>query len=348
MAFGCVKWPFMENAERKMRSEGDRWDASYPVWVPCCLMIPFGWLFQGRLWPSWKKGRSRRKWETEQKLLSCPAKNQTKYPETSISPCSLQPRDQDDNISTLSVAEDSGIQKSRLSLLPLEIRREIYGYVLGREENCLVLLPFKIRAVPLPHPIVTKGNAIHPARNVTKYESSFWPHRPALLRTCRQVYQEAVNLLYSANVFVIKHTLILNSFAKRVHPARLNAIRSLRVSIQQQGWCTSCECDRHASCILPQQAWRLCWETIAGMQHLTTLHVDIDYPMSKHRGQLDCQMMLRDLMALRGIAHFSLELNLWSAYTSSGGGPLVVPVREETKAIMARIKETARLPRAED
>ncbi|KAL8727088.1 MAG: hypothetical protein Q9166_006275 [cf. Caloplaca sp. 2 TL-2023] len=338
MAFSLVKWPFLENAERKIHSEGDRWDASYPIWVPCCLMIPFGWLFRGRVWPNLKKSGERRKWEKEQKLRSCPARNQTKYPETRISPCSLRPRNNNsDNISTLSLDQDAGLKDSILRRLPLEIRQEIYGYVLGREENYLILLPFKIRAVPEAHTSITSGQAANAAWNMTKNGPYFWAQRPALLRTCRQVYQEAINLLYSGNTFVIKDMRILDYFFKSVPSQRLNAIRSLRISVRRMGYHKMIVGEKTRKSKL--QEWHDAWKAIAAMEHLTMLNVHIEYRMSgsEETDQSDFQDVLSALIEIKGIKNFELDFGL--SWTRD------VPITDETKALVKWIKERARQPR---
>ncbi|KAL8941247.1 MAG: hypothetical protein Q9216_002350 [Gyalolechia sp. 2 TL-2023] len=229
MAFSAVKWPFRENATKKLRADKDRWADSYPIWTPCCLILPFGWLFRGRQWPNREKDCRRRTRPTEPRA-GPPSREQTKYPETRISPCSLRPRKDDDNISSLELYQTNALAASLLKRLPLEVRQEIYGYVLGRHKNCLVLLPFKIRAIPETN--YTGSNVLAASRNqgfLSARGHLIWPRRPALLRTCRQIYTEAVGLLYAGNTFVIKHPEILFHFSKAIPPQRLNSLRSLRL-----------------------------------------------------------------------------------------------------------------------
>lgn len=345
MAFGFVKYPFMANANKKIKADQDRWENSYPVWVPCCVMIPFGWLFRGRKFPSCKKNSLRRRWEEEQKK-GPPPREQTKYPETSISPCSLRPRKADDNISNFELDRSRGLDASILKRLPLEIRQEIYGYVLGRQENCLVMLPFKIRA--------TTGKNMHPGKNVSKAhtnqyifleeENRFWPHRPALLRTCRQIYVEAVSLLYTGNTFVFRHPEVLRRFKRSIAPQRWHCIRSLRFCLLYSG-------SKAAYLFSParEEDWRQLWFTIASMKNLINLDVELIDKVDVEVGPWEfidklCQSLLTPLLQLRGLHHFQLTLFPDHGEKCSPDlGP--VPLAPETRALIRLIEDTVKLPR---
>lgn len=49
----------------------------------------------------------------------------------------------------------------------------------------------------------------------------------ALLRTCRQLYAEAVDLLYATNTFDFDHQDLFFLFARAVLPVRLEVVRRL-------------------------------------------------------------------------------------------------------------------------
>ncbi|OCK77253.1 hypothetical protein K432DRAFT_384840 [Lepidopterella palustris CBS 459.81] len=53
----------------------------------------------------------------------------------------------------------------------------------------------------------------------------------ALLQTCRQIYTEAINILYSANTFDFAHPGIFTLFIPTIRPQRLAAITSIHI-----GW----------------------------------------------------------------------------------------------------------------
>lgn len=52
----------------------------------------------------------------------------------------------------------------------------------------------------------------------------------ALLQTCRQVYRECIELLYSQNTFDVNHPQTLAFLERTIRPNRLAAIRSLQLS----------------------------------------------------------------------------------------------------------------------
>ncbi|KAL8994204.1 MAG: hypothetical protein Q9188_007133 [Gyalolechia gomerana] len=346
MTFAFVKWPFLDNASDKIKADKDRWLDSYPIWVPCCLMLPFGWLFRGRTWPDCKKGHRRRTWEAE-KERGPPPREQTKYPETRISPCSLRPRAEDDNISSLELDQVKGFDASLLKRLPLEIRQEIYGYVLGRQENCLILLPFKIRAVPEGH-YISKTDVCWASTNervISGNGERFWSQRPALLRTCRQIYMEAISLLYSGNTFIIKHPELLLRFAKAIPPQRLDCIRTLRICLQP--W--HCGFVSHwAHSPSRREEWETCWKIVAAMQNLLNLDVEIVHELYSHpwtEEQNICQTLLPSLLRLRGLHSFRLAVIIRHATSYSQRGWEVVPLTKETKALMQMIEELVKLPR---
>ncbi|KAL8688620.1 MAG: hypothetical protein Q9218_005512 [Villophora microphyllina] len=339
MAFGFVKWPFLENAERKLADEGERWDDSYPIWVPCCLMMPFGWLYRGRRWPDCKKSHRQKDWEYQKRMDSCQAREQTKYPMTRISPCSLRPRAEDDNISNFDLNQTIDVERSTLYRLPLELRQEIYSYVLGREENCLVFIPFKIRAIPNSSAghLIRTSNVTSSQLNqnlVARMDELFWPQRTALLRTCRQICHEAIGLLYTGNTFVVKHPRVLFAFIKSIPPQRLDSIRKLHISLTPP-----CAYD-----FAPEE-WERFWEIILHLKRLRKLHVEMDYdiPYRDHEAYEEAdlsQQFLQPMLLLRGLTDFKLDLRV-----SLDGDEVRLSVA--TKKLMKRVEKDARLLREE-
>ena len=178
---------------------------------------------------------------------------------------------------------------------------------------------------------------------------SFGPHRTALLRTCRQVYIEAVDLLYSGNTFVFNSPAILARFAEAVPPCRLNAIRTLRIFLQYR-ISPRFPISNVESPLLfyrrrVRQAFHDCWKMIAGMEHLTTLHVNIGYILLEHgESQSSFQEMLIPLLDLRGIRRFTFELELFSTLWD-GSKILDVQLEDDIKALINLIEKTVRLPR---
>ncbi|KAI4175613.1 MAG: hypothetical protein LQ346_008051 [Caloplaca aetnensis] len=230
-----------------------------------------------------------------------------------MSPCSLRPRRDEDNISSLELDPSVGLEDSLLNRVPLEIRQEIYSYVLGRQDNFLIMVPFKIRAV-LDSCTWDRNHRDHPERTdpldikangqrITDQRRRFWPQRTALLCTCRQAYAEAIGLLYTQNTFVITHPQMLFRFAKSIPIQRFNSIRNLRVSFSTP----SCGALSYWTFNYWRRAeWEMFWKLVASMDDLRTLRVDIlDWTaenLSPHNS------LLRDISHIRGLQIFRLNI----------------------------------------
>ncbi|KAI4153826.1 MAG: hypothetical protein L6R39_001496 [Caloplaca ligustica] len=358
MAWGCVLWPFLKNAKRKAKADEDRWRNSYPVWAPCGIMIPFGWLFRGREWPTCRKSPSRRRWETLQRRWALErdrdpqansSKEQTKYPEPRISPCSLRPRQDEDTISDLDLNLGMSLKKSIMHRLPLEIRQEIYAYVLGTQRNLLILLPFKIRAVPdegwvSGHPLDADING----RLINCEELRFWPQRTALLRTCRQVYVEAAELLYTRSTFVIKHPHILPRFAQSIPAKRFNSIRHLCVTISLRR-CGPSSAYRPGPGRYIEE-WNHLWETAAGIQHLQTLELTLRECVFRHSPDLDYPIyraVLEPLLKIRGLRSFHIQFTKLGAHDFESCPEHTEVLPESAQSLIRCIKAAVRMPRKE-
>lgn len=280
---------------------------------------------------------------------SLPSGQQTKYPETRMSPCSLRPRRDEDNISNHELDPRMGLEDSILHRLPLEIRQVIYSYVLGRQDNFLIMVPFKLRALldsctwdsqhrdhpQRCYPLDVKANG----RWITDQRRRFWPQRTALLRICRQVYVEAIGLLYTQNTFVITHPQILFRFAKSIPIQRFNSVRNLRISFSPR----NCGVLSYWAFNYWRRAeWDMFWKLVASMEGLRTLKVDIldgtADNLSPHNS------LLGDIMHIRGLQMFLLNIRRtrWPLCALDNGE---VPLAEGTKNFIQCIKAAVVLPK---
>ncbi|KAL8748472.1 MAG: hypothetical protein Q9184_007282 [Pyrenodesmia sp. 2 TL-2023] len=339
MAWGCVPRPFMKNAEEKINADVDHWVDSYPIWVPCGLMIPFGWAFRGREFPSCKKGERRKRWENEQHHGQ-----QTKFAETRLSPCSVRPRRAEDNISSLSLDPRMGLEDSVLRRLPLEVRQEIYRYVFGYQNNSMILVPFKIRAVPEGDWLWDPPHMELNGRRITRDDNRFWPQRPALLRTCRQVYVEAIQILYTRSTFVITHPELLFRFARCTTAQNFNSIRNLCISIPQEHTPVFSRWRRADDDACVQQ-WQNFWIAVAGIAHLRTLEVDLSATIGvlyeiPHEDR--CDLLIRPIKEIRGLRRFRLDFKI---IIGSGRDKTEVPLHEATKMLIRQIEAAVLSPR---
>ena len=139
----------------------------------------------------------------------------------------------------------------------------IWTYAIGGGAFCLITIPWKLTTAPVVKPwkhgiskdplwnyglssdftmscYHARGNkplTIHPVRpNSPAYQitSSFRkdhraldPRRAALLKTCRQTYLEAIDILYTTNTFVLHDIPTLITLSKTIPSQRLNFISNL-------------------------------------------------------------------------------------------------------------------------
>jgi len=121
-----------------------------------------------------------------------------------------------------------------LCKIPIEIRREIYGYVLGQQVIHILLVPRRIRHICCTSPTITdftRDCCPHPGMSPVPQHVPIPPSRiaVAILRTCRQIYTEALPVLYGSNTFDINDLSAFVFLAAAIPPKGLASIRFLHV-----------------------------------------------------------------------------------------------------------------------
>ncbi|KAL8681243.1 MAG: hypothetical protein Q9186_002621 [Xanthomendoza sp. 1 TL-2023] len=158
-----------------------------------------------------------------------------------------------------------------LSRLPGEIRNEIYLLLLGNRRLSMFdcgRIPSKHRLIHHElrpdHKEVLQGHVLssrpHPATN-----------KLAILQTCRQIYGEAADVLYSTNCFEIRRLDDLrafNLFTESASPTRLACITQLTVRCQVEYFAPY-----HPLASQTFKLWKKMWATVSfqmsGLRHLT-------------------------------------------------------------------------------
>ncbi|KAL8857716.1 MAG: hypothetical protein Q9178_005751 [Gyalolechia marmorata] len=248
--------------------------------------------------------------------------------------------------------------RSLLYPLPLELRRRIYGYVIGpAEDNCLFLLPSKKLIAVRETSAQTQWVIIATWPEYSSRSQSwtfFHPQRTAILRTCRQAYNEAAEMLYQRNTFIIKHQLVLQYFVERLSPQQFNNIHHMKLVLYSfpGPWFSS-----HAPAYYRRREWEAFWHTIAGMESLQTLSVGLNYRDERKPDGIEsshlvanppvdcCQRNLKPLLAIRGLRKFTLQFQLY--HPCAIVQPNDIPATAETNALIERIREGALQPRIE-
>ncbi|PGH27352.1 hypothetical protein AJ80_01064 [Polytolypa hystricis UAMH7299] len=189
-----------------------------------------------------------------------------------------------DSASGTKRAQRTGWQtQSRLfSMLPPELRMRIYT-ALFADQDIFVLKDERLRYVkwlPSKHPLLP------------------------LLLTCRRVYSEAIDLLYSHTHFNFNDYDTIVWFGSTVLPQRLNLVRFLSVQ-----W--DCICFWLPNLRVPppydRYTWFKVWDLIASMQGLRELRVKVwNGPRMNRQTEIDVFSPLRELKHLKV---FEVELS---------------------------------------
>ncbi|MCJ1250197.1 hypothetical protein MMC30_007423 [Trapelia coarctata] len=179
-----------------------------------------------------------------------------------------------------------------LSKLPLEIRLRIYEYILGNTRLHLfhpdpATAPFPLRYLRCHEPTCLTSSCTPLTACPADTAQNQWrriiapPTHPdamdlALLRTCRQIYAEAVDILYGSNIFHISDLNVLVYLANyRIRPQRLRAIRKLELR-----WNYYCDPAMWRGCVHEPYdwgTWEEVWEIIGARMALSGLKVRLAY-----------------------------------------------------------------------
>lgn len=189
-----------------------------------------------------------------------------------------------------------------LRKLPAEIRLMIYDYLFGDETVHLVQLKGKIRHVRCTHPstsivsnrsccpVTTARWRVQDARVEDHAQSLLYPHTHfslpeslsnsslSLLRTCRAIYAEASNILYSNLAFDVDdlHTFI--AFSLTVNQEHLRCIK--RLTVQWMPVWQPMKGEVQQSSVFSHthndQLWALFWSRVAALGGLEELQLCLD------------------------------------------------------------------------
>lgn len=110
--------------------------------------------------------------------------------------------------------------------IPLEIREMIYVELIGCGRVWIILKNDKLACLREEQRIVSprRGHAVRPGMQVLPF-----------LQTCRRVYSEAIDLLYSTPTFAFDKTRAFLAFSASALPARSQKLRSLNFNSSGEG-----------------------------------------------------------------------------------------------------------------
>jgi hypothetical protein len=222
-----------------------------------------------------------------------------------------------------------------LSKLPLEIREQIFGLVLGIDSNTTFHFISRVNGVghvkcprEPQHPHLsdchcsaTIHNATYLSPEAVRRQTKLSNIDLALLQTCRRAYREGIHFLYARPTFDFPHPETLTWLARTVPPQRLSAVTKLHISLQRappDSWRVPANekvpfrktrpSRRRArnDCDLLRY-WDPAWRTIlcgmTGLKHLT-----VSLFGSMFDDPVHAEMALKPMMELRGLMTFRLRL----------------------------------------
>lgn len=210
----------------------------------------------------------------------------------------------------------SNQEQSPLFRLPLELRQKIYSYVFGfsnihirsakgghvlRHIRCKCADGCPGTAHTFEHGGAWKRTWTCDA---SKYDIDGDRVPPGLLRVCRKVYTEAVEILYLENTFCFKDVGVLGQFAARVLPQRIAVVPHMRLDVPGLEQPPSGSQGRSQAQALTDQANVQGWQSIIGFTGLRSLEIRVhDTFQSKKSSEPQRQVPLDSIQALSALEH---------------------------------------------
>ncbi|KAL8992620.1 MAG: hypothetical protein Q9188_007546 [Gyalolechia gomerana] len=208
-----------------------------------------------------------------------------------------------------------------LTRLPLEVRQEIYSYVVAGNLVHVARKGKRLAHVRCysswPSDLLRRCRpaAARTCHNKASLLASTANGNVALLQTCRQIYAEAVNIMYARNTFDFDHQDLFLFFSRSVLPQRLAQIRSLELHLQVASIKTSFPWIESAP-----NSWKLMWTTIAeDMPALKHLRLGLAGEYGRSYPDMNADWWLQCLLQVKNLKTFHLEYDApWNVWTEFG------------------------------
>ena len=199
---------------------------------------------------------------------------------------------------------------SLLTKLPLETRLEIYFYALGGNLIHIVRKGKNLGHVrcKLMHQTdftrSCRPAALRTSPELTSGVLAFTSNgNLALLRACRQIYIEAVHILYASNTFDFDHQDMFLYFSSGILPQRLAAIKHLHLNLDIENVKKPQLGSKEQ-----RNAWCQLWQIVAkSMSSLTHLHIRLIGEHAAKHPVLDRTWWTAPILEVRGLKEFEIE-----------------------------------------
>jgi len=227
-----------------------------------------------------------------------------------------------------------------LNRLPPEIRLEIYRYVLG--DNLLHLVQGKKKISHVRCRATSETDYSRTCRPLAANTAdrllpgSTSNGNLALAKTCRQVYQETIDLLYATNVFDLDDPRTLFYFSRSVPHQRLASITKLHVYFPLRYQCWHRNKDAYPVRAPPydESTWKQFWHTIAiQMPRLADLRLCLLVEASGTPMKVT-HAWIKPLLEIRGLRTFDLDILYMGGLKAEPGRLKVAQVKRYLQSIM--------------
>lgn len=219
---------------------------------------------------------------------------------------------------TLSISFDPKLNaQSPLLSLPAELRLQIYNYVLGGKRIHLLSMPKSVGHIQCysSHKISRVCNCIPETKlNMSAAEKSlggFGPSMNGILGTCRQVYTEAVEILYNTNTFSINNLWTLIDFSKAIPSQRLAGVTRLQIewNLRKLPLNPALRPSRGGEVKYENNLWETFWDVVAhGMSGLVDVRIKLTVSAAA-----DCNLELgwvKPLLQVHGLKRCNIRMHL--------------------------------------
>lgn len=228
----------------------------------------------------------------------------------------------------------SNVDCAFLNKLPMELRLEIYTYILGGKLLHLVQPPKRLAHISCPMgnqygyraccPTTSRNNVRKDNnKSNSKLTESLSNGNLAFLQTCRRIYIEAIDILYNSNIFDIDHLQTFTFLTKTIPPQRLATISTLHTT-----WGVVYHNGSYGRPLDGMDEWNsFCHLVATKMFGLRDFRVFLSHslPLNVTDGQdLD---WIKPLLEITGLRSFHLELR----DMGSTAGRLMFPPNLETQ-----------------
>jgi len=144
----------------------------------------------------------------------------------------------------------------------------------------------------------------------------YFDHVGGLFLTCRDIYEEASQVLYTQNTLEFDHPLSLVIFSGEVSQSSLQSIRSISIDLQRNLYVYDAQNFDLCTSLHPDQ-WHQMWDVISTMQGLEEIRVRFQLLIDGWMGWTEKEVLEPLYNVRQPLRVFEVEMPSSSGETSS-------------------------------